>query len=43
MSKNLVYYLEKIPDFRDPRGRRHRLPVILLITILSIMSGELGY
>ncbi|MCZ8039247.1 MAG: DDE transposase family protein [Microcystis wesenbergii TW10] len=43
MPKNLIYYLEKIPDFREPRGCRHRLPVVLLITILAIMSGELGY
>ena len=43
MPKNLIYYLEQIPDFRAPRGRRHRLPVVLLITILAIMSGELGY
>ena len=43
MPKNLIYYLEKIPDFREPRGCRHRLSVVLLITILAIMSGELGY
>ena len=43
MPKNLIYYLEKIPDFRNARGRRHQLPVVLLITILAIMSGELGY
>ena len=43
MAKNLIYYLEKIPDFREPRGCRHRLSVVLLIIILAIMSGELGY
>jgi len=38
MPKNLIYYLEKIPDFREPRGCRHRLPVVLLITIHQAMS-----
>jgi len=28
MAKNLIYYLEQIPDPRDKSGLRHPLPII---------------
>ena len=43
MEKSLINYLKQIPDFRHPSGRRHPLWLVLLITILGIMSGNIGY
>jgi len=43
MAKNLIYYLEQIPDPRDKSGLRHPLPIVLLIIIMAIMSGHYGY
>ena len=39
----LLEYLQTIPDFRRKQGRRYPLEVLLLITIMSIMSGRCGY
>lgn len=43
MENSLIHYLEQIPDFRDKSGLRHPLPLVLLIVIMAIMSGEYGY
>ena len=40
---NLLSYLGSIPDPRRSQGQRHQLQHILLITIMSIMSGNIGY
>ena len=42
-SGNLLDYLIKIKDPRRLQGQRHELKLILLITLMSIMSGYLGY
>ena len=42
MSK-LIEILKQVKDFRSERGRRHPLWLILLIAILGLMSGHLGY
>ncbi|MFP4694153.1 MAG: transposase family protein [Halothece sp.] len=39
----LVEYLKQIPEFRDPRGCRHPLWLVLLLIIMGIMSGYYGY
>lgn len=39
----LLECLQKIPDFRRKQGRRYPLDTLLLITIMSIMSGRCGY
>jgi predicted transposase YbfD/YdcC len=43
MSKSLIDYLKEVPDPRQAKGSRHELWQILLITIMAIMSGSLGY
>lgn len=43
MSKCLIDYLKEIPDPRKRKGRHHELWQILLIIIMGIMSGHLGY
>ncbi len=35
----LLGSLVQVPDFRDPRGRRHELPVVLACILLGTMSG----
>lgn len=42
-KNNLLEYLSKIKDPRRSQGQRHSLEHILLITIMSIMSGYIGY
>ena len=39
----LVQFLKKVKDFRRERGQRHPLWFILLIVILGLMTGHLGY
>ena len=39
----LVQFLKKVNDFRRERGQRHPLWFILLIVILGLMTGHLGY
>jgi hypothetical protein len=39
----LIEHLQKIPDFRRKQGLRYPLIVVLLITIMSIMSGRYRY
>lgn len=43
MAKNLIYYLEQIPDHREKSGLRHPLPIVLLVIIMAIISGHYGY
>ena len=40
---NLVESLQQIPDFRRKQGLRYPLLAVLLITIMSIMSGRCRY
>jgi hypothetical protein len=42
-SGNLLVHLQKVRDPRRLQGQRHELSTILLITIMSIMSGYIGY
>lgn len=39
----LIESLRQIPDFRRKQGRRYPLIAVLLITIMSIMSGRCRY
>lgn len=39
----LLECLQTIPDFRRKQGRRYPLDALLLITIMSMMSGRYGY
>ncbi|GAK51676.1 hypothetical protein U14_02921 [Candidatus Moduliflexus flocculans] len=39
----LIEHLQTIPDFRRKQGRRYPLTALLLITIMSIMSGRCRY
>jgi hypothetical protein len=43
MAKNLIYYLEQIPDHHQKSGLRHPLPIVLLVIIMAIISGYYGY
>lgn len=43
VKKNLLDYLLLVKDPRRLQGQRHELKHILLITIMSIMSGNIGY
>ena len=36
----LVDYLRQVPDPRDPRGLRHPLPAILLLTVVAVLAGR---
>src|SRR5580698_10142062 len=40
---NLLTYFSKIKDPRRMQGQRHSLDLILLLTLMSIMSGYIGY
>lgn len=43
MLNSLIKYLKKVKDFRACQGRRHPLWLVLLIVILSQISGHEGY
>ena len=43
MSVNLIDYLQDIKDFRSSRGKRYELWVILLLIIMSNLSGYHNY
>jgi len=43
MTKSLIDYLKEVPDPRKAKGSHHELWQILLIIIMGIMSGNLGY
>src|ERR1043166_10098560 len=42
-SKNIVDYLQLIPDKRRGAGQRHDQTFVLLIVLMSAMSGYNGY
>ena len=42
-EKTLIDYLQQIPDFRNPKGRRHPLWFVLLVIIMGMLSGYYGY
>lgn len=39
----LWYFLHSIPDPRRAQGRRHNLPIVLLLAILALCSGHNSY
>jgi len=39
----LIDYLKQVKDFREPKGIRHPLWLVLLLVIMGTMSGHLGY
>ena len=43
MLNNLIEKLKKVKDERKDKGKRHSLWFVLLIIILAIMQGNLGY
>ncbi len=40
---NLIEHFQQIPDFRRKQGLRYPLIAVLLLTIMSIMSGRCRY
>ena len=42
-TKNLREELKQLEDVRRGAGQRHKIDVVLMITILSTMSGYMGY
>jgi len=42
VKNNIFTFLQEVKDPRDTSGRRHNLAVVLLINIMSIMSGYNG-
>ncbi len=42
-NSNLISYLKEIPDNRRAAGRRHDHTFVLLIVLMSTMSGYIGY
>lgn len=42
-STNLLEYLVQVKDPRRLQGQRHELRLILLLTLMSVMSGYIGY
>lgn len=43
MSKSIMCYLKELPDGRRAAGRRHEQAFILLLVLMSTMSGYQGY
>jgi hypothetical protein len=41
--KSIIEYFEKIPDRRRGAGQRHEQTFVLLLVLMSTMSGYLGY
>ena len=43
MLNNLIKKLPKIKDFRKEKGKRHQLPIVIIIMILGNMLGFMSY
>ncbi len=43
MSKSIIEYLQELPDVRRKAGQRHDQTFILLLVLMSTMSGYHGY
>lgn len=43
MKKGIIQFLEELPDTRRKAGRRHDQTFILLLVLMSTMSGYHGY
>ena len=41
--KSIVEYFDEVPDPRRRAGKRHEQTFVLLITLMSTMSGYMGY
>lgn len=41
-KKSLYDYLKEIEDFRRKEGKRHDLPIVLIIVLMAVMSGFTG-
>jgi hypothetical protein len=41
--KSIVEYFSEVPDPRRRAGQRHEQTFVLLVTLMSIMSGYIGY
>src|SRR6266480_4172899 len=39
----LWYFLHSIPDPRRAQGKRHPLPIVLLLALLALCSGHTSY
>src|SRR6266566_4332897 len=42
-KQGLMYYLSQVPDPRRAEGKRYSLEFILVIVLMSMMSGYDGY
>lgn len=40
---SLWYFLHQVPDFRDKRGFKHPLPIILTLAVLALCCGRKSY
>lgn len=43
MSRNILYFLSKIPDKRRKQGQRYPLDKMLCLVLLGTLSGRVGY
>ena len=43
IASKLIEYLSELPDIRRGAGQRHNHTLILLIVLMSTMSGYYGY
>ncbi|MCV9385456.1 ISAs1 family transposase [Reichenbachiella sp. ABR2-5] len=42
-SESIIWYLGKVKDHRRGAGQRHSLELVLVIVLMSVMSGYYGY
>jgi len=42
-SKSIIFYFDEIPDTRCGAGQRHEQTLVLIIILMSTMSGYIGY
>jgi len=43
MHRSIISYLEELPDSRRKAGQRHQQTFVLLLVLMSMMSGYHGY